>query len=81
MDDKAKKIIVNDNFVYGVIAITLLLSLYLLAVDGFLWLIGTTKALTFWDVMSSTSIKMRIGAILFICDLIFLFVYEKFKKK
>lgn len=81
MTSKTKKFIISDNFIYGVIVITLFLSLYLLAVDGVLWLIGISKALNFWDVLSSTSYKMRIGAVLFISDLIFLYMYEKRKKK
>lgn len=77
MHPKIEKIIAREGLVYAALAIILLLSLYLLAFDGLIWLIGLTKAQTFWDVVSSTSPKMRIGLFLFIGDLIFLYLYEE----
>jgi len=69
-----------NTLVYFGLVILFILSVYLLAWDGLIWIIGTTKAQSFWDVVSSTSIKMRIGIFLFVSVFVVLYLYEDKKR-
>lgn len=70
-----------NTLVYFGLVILFILSVYLLAWDGLIWLIGLTKAQSFWDGISSMSIKMRIGIFLFVSVFLVLYLYERKPKK